>query len=81
MPVLDSHCDSVAIDFIDLLPVDDDFDCIITMTDQLNCDFYYILYYIDISAEDFAKLFFIYWYTENSLPLDIVSNYDKLFIS
>ena len=35
----------------------------------------------DISAEDLAALFFTYWYCENGLPDDIVSDRDKLFMA
>ena len=80
LPVPDGRCDSVAIDFIGPLPEDDGFDCIVTMTDRLNSDFRCVPCRADISAEDFAELFFIHWYSENGLPLDIVSDRDKLFI-
>ena len=32
-------------------------------------------------AEQLARLFFKEWYCKNSLPLDIVSDHDKLFVS
>ena len=35
----------------------------------------------DISAEEFTDLFFDSWYCENGLPLTIISNQDKLFVS
>jgi hypothetical protein len=34
-----------------------------------------------MSAEQFTVLFFNNWYCENGLPLDIVSDCDKLFLS
>ena len=36
---------------------------------------------MDISAEDLAAIFFNEWYCENGLPLDIVSDHNKLFLS
>ena len=60
LPVSDGHCDSVTIDFIDPLPEDDRYNCIVTMTDCLNSDFRCVPCCIDIFAKDFAKLFFIH---------------------
>jgi hypothetical protein len=34
-----------------------------------------------MTAEELALLFFINWYCENGLPLDIISDRDKLFVS
>jgi len=36
---------------------------------------------MDISAEGLAAVFFEHWYCENGLPLDIIFDRDKLFIS
>jgi transposase InsO family protein len=36
---------------------------------------------LTITAEEFTVLFFNHWYCENSLPLHIVSDHDKLFTS
>ena len=36
---------------------------------------------INISAEKLADLFFDKWYCENGLPLEIISDRDKLFLS
>ena len=38
LPVPDSRCDSVAINFIGPLPVHDGYDCILTLTDKLGSD-------------------------------------------
>ena len=35
----------------------------------------------DMTAEEFAELFFVHWYCENGLPVDIVTDRDKLFVS
>jgi hypothetical protein len=51
------------------------------MTDRLNSDVRIIPTHTDITAEDLAVLFFDNWYCDNGLPLDIVSDRDKLFIS
>jgi hypothetical protein len=68
-------------DFIGPLPLDEGYNCILSMTDRLNSDFRIIPTRIDISAEDLAVLFFNNWYCENGLPLEIISDRDKLFVS
>ena len=81
LPIPDERGDSVAIDFIGPLPEDEGFDCLITMTDRLGSDIQIVPTRMDISAEDFAQLFFDHWYCENGLPLEIISDRDKLFVS
>ena len=81
LPVPDGRGDSVAIDFIGPLPEDEGFDCIVTMTDRLGADIRVVPTRTDISAEDFAGLFFDHWYCENGLPLEFISDRDKLFVS
>ena len=81
LPVPDNRGDSVAIDFIGPIPEDDGYDCIVTMTDRSGSDIQVVPTRTDISAEDFAQLFFDHWYCENGLPLEIISDRDKLFIS
>jgi len=81
LPIPDGRGDSVAMDFIGPLPVDNGFDCILTMMDRLGSDVQIIPTCTDITAEDLAVLFFNHWYCENGLPKDIVSDCDKLFIS
>jgi hypothetical protein len=51
------------------------------MTNHLNLDLKVIPTRVDISAPDFAHIFFNNWYCNNSLPLEIVSDRDKLFVS
>ena len=76
------HCgDSIAIDFIGPLPLDDGFDCIVTVTDRLGADICIAPTHSDITAKRFAAQFFDLWYCENGLPLDIISDRDKLFVS
>lgn len=81
LPVPDGRCQSVAIDFVGPLPEDNGFNCIVTMTCRLGSDFRAVPTRTNISAEDFAALFFREWYCNNGLPLDIVSDRDKLFVS
>ena len=57
LPVPDARFDSVAIDFIGPLPLDDGFDTIITMTDRLGADIRIIPSHTTISVEQFALLF------------------------
>jgi hypothetical protein len=73
LPVPDKRFDSVAIDFIGPLPKDDGFDTIVTMTDRLGADVQIVPCRGDMSAEDFAFLFFDKWYCENGCPLEIIS--------
>jgi hypothetical protein len=80
-PIPEKRGDSVAIDFIGPLPTDQGFNCIASFTDRLGADIRLVPTRTDISAEDFALLFFDNWYCENGLPLDIFSDRDKLFVS
>jgi hypothetical protein len=81
LPVPDARGDSVAIDFIGPLPEDGGYNMLVSMTDRLNSDVRLVPCRDTISAEHFATLFFDHWYCENGLPLDIVSDRDKLFLS
>lgn len=82
LPVPDQRCDSVAIDFIGPLPKDNGFHSILTITDRLGpvriipttCQ-------CSLTAQGLAEIFFREWYCENGLPLEIVSDRGKLFIS
>ena len=81
LPVPDERGDSVAIDFISPLPIYENYDCILTMTDHLGSDICLIPTRTMITTEELALLFFDNWYCENGLPCDIVSDRDKLFVS
>lgn len=81
LPVPDARGDSVAVDFVGPLPEDEGYDMLVTMTDRLNSDIRLVPCRSNISAERFAHLFFDHWYCENGLPLEIVSDRDKIFIS
>lgn len=81
LPVPGGRFESVAIDFIGPLPEDEGYDCIVSMTDRLGSDLRIVPCRSDMSAEDFADLFFRHWYCEHGLPLNIVSDRDKLFVS
>lgn len=81
LPVLDKRGDSVAIDFIGPLPEDSGYNMLISMTDRLNSDIRLVPCKDNITAEHFATLFFDHWYCENGLPKEIVSDWDKIFLS
>jgi hypothetical protein len=81
LPVPLGRGDSVAIDFVGPLPPDEGYDCIITMTDRIGADVRIIPATTNLTAENLAVLFFNNWYCENGLPLDIVCDRDKLFVS
>ena len=51
------------------------------MTDRARADIRVIATRTEVSADDFAVLFFDHWYCENGLPDEIISDRDKLFIS
>jgi hypothetical protein len=81
LPIPDQCGDLIVIDFIGPCPWDDRFHCIVTITDCLGADIQIASTHMDISAEHFAAQFFNLWYCENGLPLNIVSDRDKLFVS
>jgi hypothetical protein len=81
LPIPDQCRDSVVMDFIGPLPDNKGFNCIVTFTDRLNSDLHIVPTHTDISAEDLAIIFFDEWYCENRLPLEIISDQDKLFMS
>ena len=81
LPILDECWDSVSMDFIGPLPQDNGFDCTLTITDHLNSDIRIIPTKKTLMAEELALIFFDSWYCENGLPLDIIPDHDKLFVS
>jgi len=81
LPIPDKRGNSVAMDFVGPLPIDKGYDCILTMTDRLGADIHIVPTHCDIGAEELALIFFNHWYCKNGLPLHIVSDCDKLFIS
>jgi Integrase zinc binding domain len=81
LPIPEQRGDSIAINFIRPLPLDNGYDCIVTITDRLGADIRIAATHSTITAERFATQFFNLWYCENGLPLNIVSNRDKIFIS
>ena len=81
LPIPEQRGDSVAIDFIGPLPLDGEYNSIITFTDRLNSDIQIVPSNINLTAEQLADIFFDKWYCENGLPLEIISDRDKLFIS
>ena len=74
LPIPEHHSDSIAIDFIGPLPLDDGFNCIVTITDHLGADIHIAPTHSDITAERFTAQLFNLWYCENGLPLDIISD-------
>ena len=81
LPIPEDHGNSVAINFIGPLPKEHSFNAIMTMTDHAGTDIQLIPTCTDLTAEWCASLFFNHWCCENRLPLDIVSDRDKLFLS
>jgi Chromo (CHRromatin Organisation MOdifier) domain len=81
LPVPNAHSSSVAMDFIGPLPMDNGFDCILTIIDCLGADIQIIPTTIHIMAEQLASIFFDKWYCKNGMPDNIISDCDKLFTS
>jgi hypothetical protein len=81
LPVPDDRGSSITMDFIGPLPMDNKFDCILTITDRLGADIWIIPTQANLTAENLAVLFFDNWYCENGLPNNIVCDQDKLFVS
>ncbi|OJT04019.1 Transposon Tf2-7 polyprotein [Trametes pubescens] len=81
LPIPQQRGDAIAIDFVGELPDDGGLNCIATVTDRLGSDIRLIPTRTDITGDQFAVLFFDHWYCENGLPLEIVSDRDKLFVS
>ena len=81
LPVPDQCCDSVAINFVGPLPVDGGYNTIITFMDHLSSNICIIPMVTSLTAEQFARIFFYVWFCKNRLPLEIVSDHDKLFVS
>jgi Integrase zinc binding domain len=79
LPVPDSRGSLIAMDFIGPLPLDENYDCILSVTDCLGSDVHVIPTRSNITAKDLAVVFLEY--CENSLPNNIVCDWDKLFIS
>ena len=80
-PVPDACGQSIAMDFIGPLKDDSGYNYILSITDRLGADIHIVPTHIDITAEDLAVIFFNVWYSENGLPLDIILDWDKLFMS
>jgi hypothetical protein len=81
LPIPDQRGNSIGIDFIGPLLLNNGFDSIVTITDCLGSDICIAATHMDITAERFVAQFFDLWYCENSLPLNIVSDHDKIFVS
>jgi Integrase zinc binding domain len=81
LPIPDSQGNSVAINFIGPLPVDEGFNSIVTFTNCLGADIHILPCSTSITAEEFADVLFYNWYCKNGLPLDIISDRNRLFIS
>jgi hypothetical protein len=80
-PVPDGRGQSIAMDFVRPLPPDDGFNCLLMITNHMGSDIRIVPTQTSITAQDLALVFFNHWYCENGLPMDIVCNRDKLFVS
>ena len=55
--------------------------CILTITNHLGSDIHIIPTTVSLTAQKLAELFFKEWYCKNSLPLEIILDCNKLFVS
>lgn len=81
LPVPDKRGDSVGIIFVRPLPEDQGFNYLITFSDHLQLDTHLVPAQTLLTAPELTDLFFNHWYCKNRLPLEIISNCSKLFIS
>lgn len=81
LPVPDARGDSVAIDFLGPLPLDEGYDQIIIFTDRLGSDIRIVPSRTTLNTEGLARIFIDHWFCENGLPTEIVSDRDKLFVN
>jgi hypothetical protein len=81
LPIPNKRFESVAIDFVGPLPKDDSFNTIVTMTDRLGADIQITPCNSNITAEEFATIFFDKWFCENGCPWELITDRDKLFVS
>ena len=77
----DACFDSVAIDFIGLLPEEDGKDMIMTITDTLGADICLVPTHSKWTTAQVAVALFDNWYCENGLMLHLISDRDALFTS
>lgn len=67
-------------DFVGPLPEEDGYNGIMTITDRFGAaDLQLVPIRMDMTAEGCARLFFEKWFCENGLPLELISDRDKLF--
>lgn len=78
-PVPDCWGESIAI--VGPLPTEHGYDAIMTITNCLGTDIRLVPCQINMNACEITNLFFNHWYCKNSLPLNIISDHDKLFTS
>ena len=63
----DERGNSVAMDFIGPLPLDNSYDMIVTFTDCSGSEIRILPCRVDMTAEEVAQIFFEAWYCENRL--------------
>jgi hypothetical protein len=81
LPVPDGRFESVALDFVGLLPMEDGKDMILTITDGLGADFCIIGVNSKDTAEQTALVLFNEWYCKNGLVSHLISDRNKAFTS
>ena len=68
-------------DFVGPLPCNNGSDYVLTIIDCLESDIQLIPMMCTLTAQGLANLFFRQWYCENGLPLEIILDQNKLFLS
>lgn len=62
-------------------PLEEGYNSLVMFTKHLGSDIWIVPTTTSLTAEQFALLFFQHWYCENGLPLEIILDCDKLFLS
>ena len=69
LPIANNRFDSVFIDFVGPMPEDTDFNYLCTATDQVGANIKLIPIWSELTAEEFAHLFFDHSYCEHASPI------------
>lgn len=82
LPILDNWFNNINMDFVRLLSMDKEYNMLMTVTNQLSLvDIQLMPCNTTNTTLEIACFFFNNWYYENSLFLEIISFWDKLFVS
>ncbi|KAF7759859.1 hypothetical protein Agabi119p4_11554 [Agaricus bisporus var. burnettii] len=81
LPIPDARFSAIAIDFVGPMPEEENYNYLATITDRLGADIKLIPCRTDMTAPEFAHLFFDHWFCDNGAPSEIITDRDRLFVS